>query len=251
MGLLKTLRTGGGLGAGPFVPGACFLREKGQCWGPEPLPQFPTCAMSSRLLSCQRKARGPPQLGSPPGAGAASPPTAAQCSQHPTSQYRPRGLVGTLPAPIRVLQHSGPQPGPPAGTGHGFGHAPAPQEKPDWLEQSVAVGRAGDNRPAPGTGNGGRRDSGCPSQGSPGLGARRASQPPPPTCIPAHPGDRAPARVRGHATAPSQAAPLGWGQWRGGHDGRPRCPAQRGIVRPAVGCPPGSGFLAQGGRRPS
>lgn len=72
MGLLKTLRTGGGLGAGPFVPGACFLWEKHQHWEPEPLAQFPTCAMSLRLLSHQGRAWAPggtPKWGHPRGQG--------------------------------------------------------------------------------------------------------------------------------------------------------------------------------------
>lgn len=41
MGLLKTLRTGGGSGAGPLAAGGCFLREKLQRWQEEPLLGFP------------------------------------------------------------------------------------------------------------------------------------------------------------------------------------------------------------------
>lgn len=147
-----------------------------------------------------------------------------------------------------------PQPCPPAGTGHGFCHAPAPRVKPDRSEQSVAVGRVGDNRPAPGTGNGGRKDSGCPGQGCPGLGAHGASQSPPPTCIPAHPGDRAPTGTRGHPTAPSRAATPGWGQWQGATAAAPGARHRGALCARLWAVPPphpGSGFLARGGWRPS
>lgn len=154
MGLLKTLRTGGGSGAGPFAASGCFLREKRQRWKPEPLPRFPTCAMSLRVLSHWGQARGDTsRLGSPVRPG--QPPHAQQPSAPSAS-----------PAPTQVLLQ---RVGPPA-VPLGLGHAPAPRVKPDRSEQSAAGGRTGDNRSAPGTGNGGRTDGGCPSRGLPVRG---------------------------------------------------------------------------------
>lgn len=173
MGLLKTLRTGGGLGAGPFPPGACFLQENHQRWGLELLPQFPASAMSLGLLSCQQNAQG-----SPPGVthGAASPLTAAQCSH-----YHPRRPAGTLTAPVWVLQCFGPQTCPLAGTAHGFSHVPALQAKPDRLEQLVTGVWARDNRLALGTG--GIGTAAAPA-GIYGAGGTWGIPVPPPTCPP-------------------------------------------------------------------
>lgn len=199
MGLLKTLRTGGGLGAGAFMPGACFLQEKHQHWGPEPLPQFPTHAMSLRVLSCHRRAwaaGGTPQPGSPTGTGQPPHPQQPSSPQHPTSQYCPQGPVGILPAPSWVLQYFGPPSRAPSQQGRASSSVTLQRRGQSQTGRSSWQQR--DNRPAPGTGNGGGGGwmSVAPARGL--WGRRHVGHPGPST----HPHPCPP-------KGPSQAAPLG------------------------------------------
>lgn len=199
MGLLKTLRTGGGLGAGAFMPGACFLQEKHQHWGPEPLPQFPTHAMSLRVLSCHRgawAAGGTPQPGSPTGPQQPPHPQQSSSPSIPPPSIAHRGWWASCQLPAGCCNILGPQPCP---SQQGRASSSVTLQRRGQSQTGRSSWRQRDNRPAPGTGNGGGEEDGCqlPQPGVSGAGGTWG--------IPAPSTHLHPCPPKG----PSQAAPLG------------------------------------------